>query len=152
MTQPSSITFSRTASTAVQGERMHTSAPSALSAESQLFANIMAQGAMSGSLTSGSAKDESAADTYLIDAMSEQWALRLNAGTQWPMQFVFYLAGRGRLQVSAAYEQNAWSLSVQAEQPGTRQWLNAVRHRCEQRLAQRLGQPVNVQVIQERWG
>lgn len=152
MTQPSSITFTRTPSAAAQGERAHSSAASVLSVESKLFANIMAQGAMSGSLTSGSAKDESPADTYLIDAMSEQWALRLNAGTQWPMQFVFYLAGRGRLQVSAAYEQNAWSLSVQAEQPGTRQWLNAVRHRCEQRLAQRLGQPVNVQVIQERWG
>lgn len=152
MTQPSPITFVRAVSATVQGERVHTSVPSALSAESTLFARIMTQGAMSGSLTSGSAKDKSAADTHLIDAISEQWALRLSARTQWPMQFVFYLAGRGRLQVSAGYEQNAWYLSVQAEQPGTRQWLNAVRHRCEQRLAQRLGQPVNVQVIQGHWG
>lgn len=152
MTQPPVITFSHTVSTTLQSERVHTAAPSTLGAESKLFARIMAQGVLSGSITADSAKDESAAETQLIDAMSEQWALRVNAGTQWPMQFVFYLAGRGRLQVSAAYEQSAWHLSVQAEQPGTRQWLNAVRHRCEQRLAQRLGQPVSMQVIQERWG
>lgn len=143
MSAPLSIHYARTIRAGIQSECVKTLVPSPMAAESRLFVRIMAQGPERGALTAGCAKD-----TPWVDAITEQWAIRLLAGTRWPMHFVFYLARRGRLQVSAAHEQHAWYLSVQAEQPCTRQWLSDVRQRCEHRLAQQLGQAVYVQVSQ----
>lgn len=141
MTALRPIHYSRTVLTAAQDERAQTSAPLGRVVESGMFARTMAQSPGREPLAATGARQ-----APWVDAIAEQWAVRLQAGTRWPMHFVFYLARRGRLQVSAVYEQHAWHLSVQAERPCTRQWLNDVRPRCEQRLAHQLGQAVHVLV------
>ncbi|MES2870941.1 MAG: type III secretion system HrpP C-terminal domain-containing protein [Pseudomonadota bacterium] len=111
-------------------------------ADSQLFAGLMAGGT--------SRVSPSAADVRLAQAVSDQLLLRVSGASQWPIQFVIELARRGRVHVSARYERRVWTISLQAEQAATSQWLGEQQQSCQQSLARRLGQPVRVLLIPER--
>lgn len=94
----------------------------------------------------------SGTDFGLAQAMSEQLLPRVAVTGQSPLQFVICLARRGRIYVRARYEGRAWSISLQAEQAGTRQWLIRQQQHCQQHLARTLGQPVSLQLMQARRG
>ena len=91
----------------------------------------------------------SGTDTGLAQAMSEQLLPRVAVTGQLPLQFMICLARRGRINVRARYERQAWSISLEAEQSGTRQWLARQQQHCQQSLARKLGQPVCIQLMQE---
>ena len=94
----------------------------------------------------------SGTDTGLAQAMSEQLLPRVAVTGQLPWQFMICLARRGRINVRARYERQAWSISLEAEQSGTRQWLARQQQHCQQSLARKLGQPVSIQLMPERRG
>lgn len=94
----------------------------------------------------------SGTDTGLAQAMSEQLLPRVAVTGQLPLQFMICLARRGRINVRARYERQAWSISLEAEQSGTRQWLARQQQHCQQSLARKLGQPVSIQLMPERRG
>ena len=81
----------------------------------------------------------SGTDFGLAHAMSEQLLPRVAVTGQSPLQFVICLARRGRIYVRARYERRAWSISLEAEQAGTRQWLIRQQQHCQQHLARTLG-------------
>ena len=92
----------------------------------------------------------SGADAGLVRTLSDHLMSRMARSGQWPLQFVIDLARRGRINVSARYERRTWSISLAADQYTTRQWLASQQQHCQRRLARQLGQPVRVQVMQER--
>lgn len=94
----------------------------------------------------------SGTDTGLAQAMSEQLLPRVAVTGQLPLQFMICLARRGRINVRARYERQAWCISLEAEQSGTRQWLARQQQHCQQSLARKLGQPVSIQLMPERRG
>ncbi len=110
----------------------------------QLFAQLFAsegEGYGGGASLSGK---KSAAGIAMIDALAEQLAPRVLAGTQWPLQAVLYLPRLGRINASVRREQSAWAVELEAEEDATARWLSGVRQRCEQRFADTLGMPVNL--------
>lgn len=89
-------------------------------------------------------------DAGLVRALSEQLMPRMTWSGQWPLQFVIHLVRRGRINVCARYERHAWSLSLEAEQSATHQWLTSQQQHCQRRLTRKLGQSVRIQLMQER--
>lgn len=89
-------------------------------------------------------------DAGLVQALFEQLMPRMAWSGQWPLQFVIGLARRGRIKVSARYERYAWSISLEAEQYATHQWLASQQQYCQRRLARKLGHSVRIQLMQER--
>lgn len=80
----------------------------------------------------------------MIDALTEQLAPRVQAGSQWPLQAVLYLPRLGRINATVRREQGSWAIDLDAEQEVTAGWLSSVRQTCEGRLAQALGAPVSL--------
>ena len=109
------------------------SAESGFEADSKLFADNL-----------------SGPDAGLMRTLSEHLMPRMAWVGQWPLQFVIDLARRGRINVSARYERHAWSISLQADQYATHQWLASQQQYCQRRLARTLGHPVWVQLMRER--
>ncbi|WP_340054299.1 type III secretion system HrpP C-terminal domain-containing protein [Pseudomonas sp. JAI120] len=82
----------------------------------------------------------------MVEALTEQLAPRVQAGSQWPLQAVLYLPRLGRINASVRREQSAWSIELEAEHDATARWLSGVRQQCEDRFSAVLGLPVNLLV------
>lgn len=80
----------------------------------------------------------------MIEALAEQLAPRVLAGSQWPLQAVLYLPRLGRINASVRREQSAWAIELEAEHDATARWLGGVRQQCEDRFTQALGLPVSL--------
>ena len=114
--------------------------------QGRLFARLFAderEGTGTGASLSGK---KSASGIAMIEALAEQLAPRVLAGSQWPLQAVLYLPRLGRINASVRREQSAWTIELEAEQGATARWLSGVRQQCEERFAQALGRPVSVLV------
>lgn len=85
-----------------------------------------------------------AADRLMIEALAEQLAPRIQGGTQWPLQAVLYLPRLGRINARVERAAGAWSVELDAEEERTARWLGGVRKRCQDSLAESLGQPVDL--------
>ncbi|MGL5997355.1 MAG: type III secretion system HrpP C-terminal domain-containing protein [Pseudomonas proteolytica] len=83
-----------------------------------------------------------ASDTLMIEAITAQLAPRIHGSAQWPLQAVLYLPRLGRINASVRREQGLWSIELAAEQEPAAHWLGGVRQRCEERLAEAMGEPV----------
>ncbi len=114
--------------------------------QGRLFAQLFADdggGAGTGASLSGK---KSATNIAMIEALTEQLAPRVLAGSQWPLQAVLYLPRLGRITASVRREQSAWAIELEAEHDATARWLSGVRHQCEHRFSQALGLPVSLLV------
>jgi hypothetical protein len=112
--------------------------------QGRLFAQLFAdddEGAGTGASLSGK---KSATGIAMIEALTEQLAPRVLAGSQWPLQAVLYLPRLGRINTSVRREQNAWAIELEAENDVTARWLSGVRQQCEDRFADALGLPVSL--------
>ena len=116
--------------------------------DSKLFCVLLARGSHAGPpATRLSNLADACGFAY---ALSDQLVPRLGRIGHGPMQFVILLARRGRIRVSARHECQGWSIWLDAECRDTCRWLAGQQQRCQQAIAQRLGQPVRVQLLQ-RW-
>ena len=112
-----------------------------------LFAQLLggdAEGAGYG--TSASAAGVSA-DALMIEAMTAQLTPRIHGSAQWPLHAVLYLPRLGRINASVRREQGGWSIELAAEQELAARWLTGVRQGCQERLAEVLGQPVDLHLV-----
>ena len=112
--------------------------------QGRLFAQLFAHdGEDAGTGASLSGK-KAVAGIAMIEALAEQLAPRVLAGSQWPLQAVLYLPRLGRINASVRRERGAWAIELDAEHDATARWLSGVRQQCEDRLAGALGQPVSL--------
>ncbi|MGR3888411.1 type III secretion system HrpP C-terminal domain-containing protein [Pseudomonas sp. 1152_12] len=86
------------------------------------------------------------ADKVMIEALTEQLALRVQGVTQWPLLAVLYLPRLGRINASVQRQPGAWNIELEAEEPRTADWLGTVKKRYQDRLAEALGQPVDIHI------
>lgn len=150
MSQPFELKPARIVSRDYQPQARQAAISSDSLVDSRLFARLMADDYGEPSLRPQVSCSVPCADVGLIHAMAEQLAPRLSGGGQWPMQFVIELARLGRINVSARYERRVWNIALEAEQASTYQWLVNHQQITQERLAQTLGQPIRVQLFQER--
>ena len=114
--------------------------------QGRLFARLFAgDGEGAGTRASLPGK-KPAAGVAMIEALAEQLAPRVWAGSQWPLQAVLYLPRLGRINASVRREQSAWAIELEAEHDATARWLSGVRQQCEDRFTQALGLPVNLRL------
>ena len=114
--------------------------------QGRLFAQLFAdndEGTGSGASLSGI---KASTDASMVEALTEQLAPRIQAGSQWPLQAVLYLPRLGRINASVRREQSAWSIELEAEHDATARWLSGVQQQCEDRFSAVLGLPVNLLV------
>lgn len=112
--------------------------------QGRLFAQLFAhdgEDARTGASLSGK---KAVAGIAMIEALAEQLAPRVLAGSQWPLQAVLYLPRLGRINASVRREQSAWAIELEAEHDATARWLGGVRQQCEDRFTQALGLPVSL--------
>lgn len=110
----------------------------------RLFAQLLTgdgEGDGTGASLSGK---KTSANVAMIEALAEQLAPRVLAGSQWPLQAVLYLPRLGRINASVRREQSAWAIELEAEQDATARWLSGMRQQCEGRFAATLGLPVSL--------
>ena len=116
-------------------------------AQGRLFAQLLdsdAEGAGYGTSASGAG---GAADTLMIEAMTAQLVPRIHGSAQWPLQAMLYLPRLGRINASVRREQGMWHIELAAEQELAARWLGGVRQGCQDRLAEALGQPVELHLV-----
>ena len=112
--------------------------------QGRLFAQLFAHdGEDAGTGASLSGKI-AVAGIAVLEALAEQLAPRVLAGSQWPLQAVLYLPRLGRINASVRREQSAWAIELEAEHDATARWLGGVRQQCEDRFTQALGLPVSL--------
>lgn len=127
------------------GEEDESNTEGALPVESgRVFALLFADAQGEGGYVSRSPSSIASANKLMIEAMAEQLAFRVQASTQWPLLAVLYLPGLGRINTSVQRLQGALSIELQAQEAPTALWLGTVKRRFESRLAEALGQPVDV--------
>ncbi|XVO88188.1 type III secretion system HrpP C-terminal domain-containing protein [Pseudomonas palleroniana] len=113
--------------------------------QGQLFRRLFAdEGEPTGYGSHAAAGRSAAAEIAMIETLTEQLAPRLHIASQWPLEAMLYVPRLGRIQTRIRREQGAWSVELEAEQDTTTRWLSGVRQRCEDRIAQAVGQPVSL--------
>lgn len=115
--------------------------------QGRLFAQLLdsdAEGAGYGTSASGVGVS---ADTLMIEALTTQLAPRIHGSAQWPLQAVLYLPRLGRINASVRREQGCWSIELEAEKEHAARWLVGVRQGCQDRLAEEMGQPVELHLV-----
>ena len=113
----------------------------------QLFTHLLGDTDESAGYGPSATGAAASADILMIEAMTGQLLPQIRGGVQWPLQALLYLPRLGRINASVRREQGAWSIELAAEQELTARWLGGVRQCCEERLAEGLGQPVNVHLV-----
>jgi len=144
MTQVSNKPTERPRPSEAREEREHGSTGEVVWEPGRLFAQLFAdndEGFGSGASLSGV---KTSTDAVMMQALAEQLAPRIQAGSHWPLQAVLYLPRLGRINASVRREQNAWTIELEAEHDATARWLSGVRQQCEERFSGELGRPVNL--------
>ena len=144
MTQVSNKPNERPRPSEAREEREHGSTGEVVWEPGRLFAQLFAdndEGFGSGASLSGV---KTSTDAVMMQALAEQLAPRIQAGSHWPLQAVLYLPRLGRINASVRREQNAWTIELEAEHDATARWLSGVRQQCEERFSGELGRPVNL--------
>lgn len=100
-----------------------------------------------GGFASGLSGPKASADKAMIEALTAQLAPRIQVSAQWPLQAVLYLPRLGRINARVEKGASAWSVELDAEEARTAQWLGDVRKRCQDGLAEALGQPVDIHLV-----
>ena len=110
--------------------------------QGRLFAHLLAGGAAEKRFGHSRLDIKASVEVAKADVLVEQLVAPVQAGTQWPLQFVLSLPRLGRINALVHREQNAWAIELDAQDDATNHWLRGVRQQCQQRCTQALGQPV----------
>ncbi|MDR9876804.1 type III secretion system HrpP C-terminal domain-containing protein [Pseudomonas allii] len=86
-------------------------------------------------------------DSPLLESLTEQLAPHFQGSSQWPLQVVLYVPRLGRIKASIRREPGVWSVELDAECDRTTSWLCGIRQRCQERIANTLGQPVDLTLV-----
>lgn len=111
-----------------------------------MFAQLFAKDDGHGGYVSRMPAQSAAADKLMIEALTTQLALRVQGVPQWPLLAVLYLPRLGRINASVERQPGAWNIELHAEEQGAAQWLGTVQKRYQDKLAEVLGQPVDIHV------
>ncbi|WP_448653040.1 type III secretion system HrpP C-terminal domain-containing protein [Pseudomonas fluorescens] len=111
-----------------------------------VFAQLFAKDDGHGGYVSRTPAQSAATDKLMIEALTTQLALRVQGVPQWPLLAVLYLPRLGRINASVQRQPGAWNIELQAEEQGTAQWLGTVQKNYQDRLAEALGQPVDIHI------
>lgn len=111
-----------------------------------LFTQIFARDDGQGGYVSRLPAQSAAADKIMVEALAEQMALRVQGVTQWPLVAVLYLPRLGRINASVQRQPGAWNIELEAEESRSANWLGTVQKRCQDRLVEALGQPVDIHI------
>ena len=112
--------------------------------QGRMFAYLLAGGAAEKRFGHSRLDIKASVEAARSDVLVEQLVAPIQAGTQWPLQFVLSLPRLGRINASVRREQGAWNVELTAEETHTARWLPGVRQRLEDGLAGALAQPVHV--------
>ncbi|OZO06301.1 hypothetical protein B7453_01155 [Pseudomonas sp. IB20] len=112
----------------------------------QLFTQIFAKDDGQGGYASRLPTKSAAADKVMLEALTEQLALRVQGVTQWPLLAVLYVPRLGRINASVQRQPGAWNIELEAEEQRTADWLGTVKKRYQDRLVEALGQPVDIHI------
>lgn len=113
----------------------------------RLFSGLLVSEGEQGGYAAPRLDAKAPANLAMLQALAEQLAPRIQAGTHWPLQAVLYLPRLGRINATVRREQGAWNIELQAQEDDTVRWLGSVRQRCQHRFSEALGQPVNLHLI-----
>jgi hypothetical protein len=112
--------------------------------QGRLFAQLFADDGDGAGYATSHPGPTTPTDTSTIQALAEQLAPRVQGGSQWPLHAVLYLPRLGRINACVGPEAGAWNIELEAEEERTTRWLIGVRQRCQDGLAEALGQPVSL--------
>lgn len=112
----------------------------------RLFAQLFAPDDGGSGFASGLSGPKASSNKAMIEALTEQLAPRIQVSAQWPLQAVLYLPRLGRINARVGKGGSAWNVELDAEEERTAHWLGGVRTRCQDGLAQALGQPVDIHI------
>ncbi|TFF10223.1 flagellar hook-length control protein FliK [Pseudomonas sp. BCA14] len=114
----------------------------------QLFRRLFVdEGEPKGYGSHAAAGRSAAAEIGMIQTLAEQLAPRIHGASQWPLEATLYLPRLGRIQARIRREHNTWNVELDAEHDTTTRWLSGVRQRCEDRIAQAVGEPVSLHLV-----
>lgn len=100
-----------------------------------------------GGFASGLSGPKASADVAMIEALTQQLAPRIQVSAHWPLNAVLYLPRLGRINARVEKGASAWNVELDAEEERTAHWLGGVRKRCQDGLAEALGQPVDIHLV-----
>ncbi|CRM41348.1 MULTISPECIES: type III secretion system HrpP C-terminal domain-containing protein [Pseudomonas] len=118
--------------------------------QGRLFAHLLAGGAAEKRFGHSRLDIKASVEAARADVLIEQLVAPIQAGAQWPLQFVLCMPRQGRINALVHRDQNAWAIELDAQDDATNHWLRGVRQQCQERCTQALGQTVRLYLPGDR--